>query len=129
MRRRKAVLALFDGKVPPDLVLHGLSRVGFGIPALLDMMGSWVTGRPGRGLTTGISSNPLPMGSRRSLDGQQMCPSQSWIGIGRSRWGISCRSKPGKMLMPTRGSRLDHTIAEQTQKAAGAAFWGRLQHL
>ena len=40
---------LGDG-VPGDVVLHGLARRGFGIPAVLDALGSIYTGRPGRGL-------------------------------------------------------------------------------
>ncbi|MFQ5742001.1 MAG: PLxRFG domain-containing protein [Acidobacteriota bacterium] len=37
---REFVLALVDGEdLPPDMILHGISRVGFGIPAVMDMVG------------------------------------------------------------------------------------------
>lgn len=36
---RKFVVELTDGTVPPDLILNGMSRAGFGIPAALDMLG------------------------------------------------------------------------------------------
>ena len=47
---RRYILQFTNGQVPPDMVLHGLARRGFGIPALLDALGSLATGRPGRGL-------------------------------------------------------------------------------
>ena len=43
---RQLILDVGHGVVPPDLVLHGLGRKSFGIPALMDMMGE----HPGRGL-------------------------------------------------------------------------------
>lgn len=36
--------------IPGDVVLHGMARRGFGIPAILDALGGIYTGRPGRGL-------------------------------------------------------------------------------
>lgn len=36
---RKFVLDVTDGTVPPDMVLHGAARHGFGIPATLSMLG------------------------------------------------------------------------------------------
>jgi hypothetical protein len=41
---------LGESIVPADVILHGLARRGFGIPAALDALGSVFTGRPGRGL-------------------------------------------------------------------------------
>lgn len=34
-----------EGGIRPDILLHGLSRVGYGIPALMDMMGSLAPGQ------------------------------------------------------------------------------------
>jgi len=36
---RKFVIELSDGTISPDLILNGISRQGFGIPAALDMIG------------------------------------------------------------------------------------------
>lgn len=36
---RKFVVELMDGKIPPDLVLHGAARRGFGLPAAMDLVG------------------------------------------------------------------------------------------
>lgn len=36
---RRFVIEVLDGKIPPDLVLHGAARRGFGLPALMDMVG------------------------------------------------------------------------------------------
>lgn len=36
---RKFVVDLADGTIPPDLVLHGVSRYGFGMPAAADLVG------------------------------------------------------------------------------------------
>lgn len=36
---RQYIIDLFDEKVPPDLILHGMARRGFGIPALLELTG------------------------------------------------------------------------------------------
>jgi hypothetical protein len=43
---RKLILDLAKGEIPPDLVLHGFARKGFGLPAMMDLMGE----HPGRGL-------------------------------------------------------------------------------
>src|SRR4029077_7259759 len=46
---RKWIIQQFDGSIEPDIILHGLARRGFGIPAILDALGSTWTGNPGRG--------------------------------------------------------------------------------
>lgn len=37
---RDFIIDLSDGTIPPDLLIHGVSRKGFGIPALLDLAGN-----------------------------------------------------------------------------------------
>jgi hypothetical protein len=55
---RKYVNQFANGSIEPDLVLHGLARRGFGLPALIDMMGN----NPGRGLTATRAQNvPFPV--------------------------------------------------------------------
>lgn len=36
---RELVLGMFGDAIPPDLLLHGVGRVGFGLPALMDLLG------------------------------------------------------------------------------------------
>jgi len=36
---RRFIVDFFDGKLPPDLVLHGAARRGFGLPAAMEMVG------------------------------------------------------------------------------------------
>lgn len=43
---RKLILQVGKGDIPPDIVLHGMARKGFGLPALVDLFGE----HPGRGL-------------------------------------------------------------------------------
>ena len=57
---RRFVVDHLGNTVPPDLVLHGLSRYGFGVPAALDFMGSLFTGTPGRGLDPAKMGQNIP---------------------------------------------------------------------
>lgn len=102
---REYVLQWSDGTVEPDLVLHGLARRGFGLPALADMMGSFYTGNNGRGLSSKPAVNvPYPMLDRsKALSMGNILPVDL-----------------GKALSP--GDKVDKTIADQTQKASGAVF-------
>lgn len=104
---RQMVLSLFDGTVPPDLILHGLSRSGFGLPALTDMIGSYFTGTPGRGLDTSqhsASNVPFPVLDRsKAISMGHILPIEV-----------------GKMFGPTGDT--NKVIAEQTQQASGAVF-------
>lgn len=105
---RDWALQWFNGTVAPDLVLHGLARRGFGLPALVDMMGSTFTGQPGRGLIdpkNPHSTNvPVPVLDRSKA-----------IGLGNI-----LPLDIGKLMTPT--DKLDKTIAEETQRASGAVF-------
>lgn len=102
---REYVMQWFDGKVEPDLVLHGLARRGFGLPGLLDLMGSFFTGNPGRGLSARPASNiPFPIIDRsKALSMGNILPVDL-----------------GKMFEPT--NDLNKTEADQAQKASGAVF-------
>lgn len=102
---RHYVLQWFNGQVEPDLVLHGLARRGFGIPAITDLMGSFVTGNSGRGLSSKPAVNvPYPILDRsRAITMGNILP----VDI-------------GKMMEPS--DKLDKTIADQAQKASGAVF-------
>lgn len=100
-------LQWFNGAVSPDIVLHGLARRGFGLPAMADMMGSFVTGQPGRGLdpkNLHSTNVPYPVLDRSKA-----------IGVGNI-----LPLDVGKMFTPT--DKLDKTISEETQRASGAVF-------
>lgn len=101
-------LQFFDGKVAPDLILHGLARRGFGLPALMDMMGSFYTGTPGRSLTApGFEHSknvPYPVLDRSRA-----------IGLGNL-----LPIDIGKLATPT--EKQDKVIAEEAQRASGAFF-------
>lgn len=106
---RRYIMQFTNGKVPPDMVLHGLARRGFGLPALLDGLGSYATGRPGRGLLL-----PEPQKNTPWL--------QSWPWLDRSKsiTGPLLPVEIGKMMQPFQ--KTDKMIAEQAQRASGAAF-------
>jgi hypothetical protein len=94
-----------DSMIQPDLVLHGLARRGFGIPAMMDLAGSVFTGKPGRGLRAEPNVNvPYPVFDRsKAITMGNILPVDL-----------------GKLLTPT--DKLDKTIVDQTQKASGAVF-------
>lgn len=103
---RKFVKDISDGTIDADLVLHGLARRGFGVPALLDLMGSFATGTPGRGLDPAKSGQNVP-----------------YPVLDRSRaisLGLILPIDVGKAVTPTKD--VNSTIADQTQRASGAAF-------
>lgn len=102
---RSQIMALTGSDVPADLVLHGLARKGFGIPALLDLMGNLFTGRPGRGLASNQDPQNVPA---------------PVIDMSRQiSMGTILPFEIGKLIAPDKASS---AIAEQTQKASGAAF-------
>lgn len=117
---RKYIIQFSNGQVPPDMVLHGFSRRGLGLPALLDMMGSLATGRPGRGLAA----------PRRGMDpatGQELREGYGqnipFPVLDRSRalgLGMIAPFDIGKFATPSADQ--DRVIAEQAQKASGAVF-------
>jgi hypothetical protein len=115
---REYVLQWFNGKVDPDLVLHGLSRRGFGIPALMDMMGSVFTGKPGRGLDA-MRKDPVT---------GQMVPNAGvnvpFPVLDRSRalsMGTILPFELGKLMGPDVADE-DKLLNDQIEKASGAVF-------
>jgi hypothetical protein len=67
--------------VPGDVVLHGMARRGFGIPAALDALGGIYTGRPGRGLdmTKPGQNVPAPVFDRsRAVTAGPIIPEVVW---------------------------------------------------
>lgn len=105
---RDFTMQWFDGRVSPDLVLHGLSRKGFGVPALVDMMGSLFTSTPGRNLMTPGNEHskniPFPV-----LDRHAAISSGHILPV-----------DVGKLFTPT--DKTEKVIAEQAQRASGAFF-------
>lgn len=94
-----------DSPVQPDLILHGLSRYGFGLPALMDLMGSVVTGNPARGLHNAPGGTvPAPVFDRsRALSMGNILPLNF-----------------GKLIEPV--DKQDKVMNDQLQQASGAVF-------
>jgi len=91
---RKFVNDVSDGTVDPGLVLHGISREGYGIPAVMDMLGE----------LTGVGDVPMPVVDRsRNIGVGPLLPAP---------------------LAPFLGPVADpnQAIAQTTQHASGAAF-------
>jgi hypothetical protein len=102
---RKWIIQQFDGSIEPDIVLHGLARRGFGIPAILDTLGSTWTGQPGRGLEGSKPGQNVPapvLDFSKSVGMGQLLPVQ----IGK--------------LMDRENK--DKAVAEQAQRASGAGW-------
>ena len=98
---RQLIKDVVHEKIPPDIVLHGMARRGFGLPALVDMMGE----APGRGLSGKPGQNvPFP----------QVDMSQS-IGMGRL-----IPFELGRFLNPEGDP--GGAIAATAQQASGAVF-------
>lgn len=103
---RKWIIEQFDGKVEPDIILHGLARRGFGIPAMLDALGSLWTGNPGRGFEMakpGVNVPAPVLDFSKSVGMGQIFPVQI-----------------GKLMEPQ--EKTDKIISEQAQRAAGAGW-------
>jgi hypothetical protein len=98
---RKFAIDILDGKVDPDIMLHGLSRHGFGIPQIMDMMG-------------------LNMGLRSAYPTE---PGKLWRGFDRSASIGMGRVAPfdiGQLLGPNKDMNLPQV--EAMQQALGAGF-------
>lgn len=91
-----------DSGIRPDILLHGLSRVGYGIPAVMDMLGS----------IGGMGHVPMPVVDRHNnLSMGNILPFQ-----------------PGQLLAPqitgpgAGGQNLDSAALGQVQRSSGAVF-------
>lgn len=88
--------------IRPDILLHGLSRVGYGIPAMMDMLGS----------IAGLGHIPMPVVDRHQN-----------IGMGNV-----LPFEPGPLFAPqitgpgAGGQAVEGQAFRQTQRAAGAMF-------
>lgn len=101
LKTREWVTQLTNGTIPPDIILHGLARAGFGLPALIDLMGS----KPSRGPGIGPGQNwPVP-----TFDMSRMVSTGPILPV-----------ELGKLLDP--GKDVDKTIGDQAQRASGAVF-------
>lgn len=99
---RKYVLELSGGKVEPDLILHGVSRKGWGLPALVDLMGE----KPGRGLMKDFQPGqnvPFPQFDRSRTGASKVLPIEL-----------------DKILDPS--GNPNAAIGEQGARASGAVF-------
>lgn len=94
--------------VPPDMVLHGLARRGFGLPALADMMGSLpLRGTLGRGLREPFApaqTVPYPVFDRSAAYSP----------------GNVLPIHLGELFGP--GADVEKGIAKEAQNASGAVF-------
>lgn len=99
---RKAILALAGGAVPPDLLLHGMSRYGFNIPAVMSHLGA--------------GNNSTQRGPDGRLLNLEFDLSKS-IGLGQ----VSPIDF-GKALGPGATKDSSRAMADTTQRASGAVF-------
>jgi hypothetical protein len=98
-RMLREMLLKSVGEDGAEILLHGMARRGFGIPALGDLMGE----APGRGLGSGHSNNlPLPLLDRSKA-----------LSMGRALpFNIGA-------VDPT---DMDRAISQEAQRASGAVF-------
>ena len=114
---REWVHNLTNDKIPADLILHGASRRGWGVAALLDMLGSYATGKPGRGLEA-----PHQDAKGNLIGGYQNVPVPV---LDRSRAvspGALLPVDLGVLFGPPGSEDTNKAIAASAQKASGAAF-------
>lgn len=118
---RRYIQQVAGDELPADLVFHGLARRGFGIPAILDLLGSFATGTPGRGLAA-------PIVKKDPTTGEFTKEGYAWKNVpfpvlDRSRalsMGMISPLDIGKLMQP--GNDVNKTIADQAQHASGAVF-------
>ena len=121
---RKYITQLTDGTIDPDLILHGFSKYGFGVPALLDLLGSFATGTPGRGLAAPHHVKDPATGQLRPEGFAQNVPMPMLDRLRSISMGNIGLVDAGKIIQMLFGNTndLNKNIAEQTQKASGAVF-------
>lgn len=110
---RRLILDMSDGKIPPDLILHGLSRRGMGIPAVLDAMGSTV------GMTDPGATADRFLWGRTDKEKYVKSPILDWsrsVGM-----GSILPVQLGEIFGPPNKDE-SKAMADQVQRASGAAF-------
>lgn len=99
---RKQVRDLSEGRISPDLVMHGVGRYSFGIPHALAMMGR-LTGLAGESDYAGPSPQPMGVSVSRSIGMGNVLP----IEVGRA-------------FSPAKDQARQEL--QQIQRASGAGF-------
>jgi hypothetical protein len=117
---RKYVLQFAGGHIDPDMFVHGMARRGMGIPALLDLLGSFVTGTPGRGFEAPRHVKNEQTGQLEPRGFGQNVPYPVFDRSRAFSMGMISPFDIGKTLTP--GSDVEKVLAEQTQRASGAVF-------
>lgn len=130
---REFIRDLSGGKVDPTVILHGLSSRGFGIPALIDMLGE----HPGRGLVqqpqdvAAAYKDYLELYKRRggkSPMEMEEFRKQHSQNVPVPVFDLSRSLSMGKLLpleldkLTDPGKDVNEAIASSTQQAAGAIF-------
>lgn len=108
---RRFILDMFEGVVPPDLILGGMGRRGFGLPAIADLLGETVRG-----------SFDYAKAGRRFLYGPNAVPGGAPIDS-RSRaigMGNILPLEVDKLFGPHKDNA--QSIADAAQSVSGAAF-------
>jgi hypothetical protein len=113
---RQYVISMFDGKIDPDLVLHGVSRKSFGAAAVLDLLGSFFSGNPGRGLEAPKYGAAGKSGFGQTVPFPSLDLSRS-IGTGNI-----LPIDAGKTFGPAAQEDINQSISQTTQRASGAFF-------
>jgi len=116
---RRFIIDSVGGGIPPDLVLHGISRYGFGVPTILDLLGSTLTGTPGRGLAAPRTIRDPVTGELKMEGGRNI----SFPVFDRSKsvsLGNPFLIDLGKIIMPTPDN--EKVALEEIQRASGAFF-------
>lgn len=99
---RPGSLTTSEGGIRPDILLHGMSRVGYGLPALADYLGE----------TAGMGHIPMPVIDRHQNLGM----------------GNILPIEPAQLLAPqvtgpgAGASNVDAALDRQSQRAAGAIY-------
>jgi len=130
---REFIRDLSGGKVDPTVILHGLSSRGFGIPALIDMLGE----HPGRGLVqqpqdvAAAYKDYLELykkrGGKSPMEMEEFRKQHSQ-NVPVPVFDLSRSLSMGKLLpleldkLTDPGKDVNEAIASSTQQAAGAIF-------
>lgn len=117
---RKLVRDYLSNVVDADVLLHGFARRGFGVAAVLDLMGSFATGTPGRGLAAPrYTTNP----ETGHPEKQGFAHNVPFPVLDRSRAISMGQVLPFDLgVVASATDDPNRTIATQAQQASGAIF-------